>query len=206
MALIQQSRDAFMQGIGLLAASFNLIGVNASNNQMNYRPIEQYYCSEYLHDQMVIRQFYVYETLIHHSFVVFQTETGQTFKVHLVADRIPEEYSPIYIEIKPTYWKPDGRHTRPSNRKAIDLKSFILQETQNFGNYEVGINDCRHFARSVAAFLTDDTLYVITLIFPPYSQDSNYLYTYPINNISQYPMNTSWIPTNYMYNTFMALQ
>ncbi|CAF1319336.1 unnamed protein product [Adineta ricciae] len=198
MALVQQTRDLFMGGVGLLAASFNLVGVNASNNQMNYRPVERFYYSEYLHDGMIIRQFYVYETLTHHSFVVFQTETGQTFKVHLVADLLPEGYSPIYVEIKPTYWKPDGRRVGGSNRKAIDLKYFISTEIRKFGEYEVGLNDCRHFARSIAAFLTDDELYIITLRFPPYPQNSGYPYTYPMGNL--------WTPRNYMYNNFMIYQ
>ncbi|CAF1053468.1 unnamed protein product [Adineta ricciae] len=201
MSLIQQSRDAFMQGIGLLAASLNLIGVNASNNQFNYRKIEQYRCSPYLHDEMIIRRFYVYETLIRHNFVVFQTDSGQTFKVHLIADIVPNDYSPVYIEIDRTYWKPDRRHVRTSNTRAGDLKLFVLHEIQKFGNYTVGLNDCRHFARAVAAFLSGQpscTTTAATLSAFPFGP--GYYYGFPTTTLTtlnsmplQYPMGALWV-------------
>ncbi|CAF1486651.1 unnamed protein product [Adineta steineri] len=190
MTLIQQSRDVFMQGVGLVAGSLNLIGINASNNQFNYRKIEQYRCSIFLHDEMVIRQFYVYETLIRHNFVVFQTDTGHTFKVHLIADVVPGEQSPIYIEIESTYWKPDGRYVEITNRKASDLKSFVLQHIQTFGNYEVGLNDCRHFARAVAGFLSNEPSYTTTVTLVIYPFNSGYVYPYSM--LLQYPIGTQW--------------
>ncbi|UJR20021.1 hypothetical protein I4U23_023155 [Adineta vaga] len=149
----QQARDAFIQGIGLMAASLVLGGSHASNNEFNGRLIDQFRCSRLLMDGMTIRRFYVYETLIRHNFVVFQTDTGHTFKVHLIADIDPGYYSPVYVDILSTYWKPGGRYVGCSNRSALELKWFVLLEVQRFGNYEVGINDCRHFARSIAAFL-----------------------------------------------------
>ncbi|CAF4938296.1 unnamed protein product, partial [Rotaria sp. Silwood2] len=79
-----------------------------------------------------------------------------TFKVHLIADinpAKPEDYRPIQVEIGPTYWKPTGERIGRCNKKAWDLKRFVKHEVQKFGPYEVGIHDCRHFARAVAAFL-----------------------------------------------------
>jgi hypothetical protein len=142
-----------VQFIGILAASFASIGINTSNNKFNGRKINQYRCSELLRDEMVIRRFYLYETLIHHNFVVFQTDSGHTFKVHLIADFDPGRYSPIYVEITRTYWKPAGKHVKKCNKKAWNLKRFVQYKIRKFGTYEVGLNDCRHFAQAVAAFL-----------------------------------------------------
>ena len=150
----QQARDVFMQGIGLFAASLVLGGSHASNNEFNGRLIDQYRCSRLLLDGMTIQRFYVYETLIRHNFVVFQTDTGHTFKVHLIADIEPGRYAPVYVDIIPTYWKPENRYVGRSNKSALELKWFIRQEVYKFGGYEVGINDCRHFARAVASFLS----------------------------------------------------
>ncbi|UJR18488.1 hypothetical protein I4U23_005394 [Adineta vaga] len=202
MTLFYQPRDVFMQGIGFLAASMNLIGIKASNNQFNYRRIEQYRCSEYLHDEMIIRRFYVYETLIRHNFVVFQTDSGHTFKVHLIADIVPGDYSPVYIEIERTYWKPDGRYVGISNKKAEALKYFVFQEIEKFGDYEVGLNDCRHFARAVATFLSSEPSYTTTttttrITYVAYPLGSEYFYGQLTANITpnntmllQYPTGT----------------
>lgn len=155
MAIVVRGiRDTFMQWVGAAAASLALLGVNTSNNRFNGRRVRRYYCSELLHDEMIIRRFYVYETLIRHNFVVFQTDTKHTFKVHLIADVYPRSsYSPIYVEISPTYWRPEERDVWTSKKKAKKLKRFVQRELQKFGPYEVGINDCRHFARTVADFL-----------------------------------------------------
>lgn len=154
MGVFREVGDAFMQWIGVLATSLGSVGINASNNQFNGRKVRSYYCSPLLEDGMVIHQFYLYETLIRHNFVVFQTESGHTFKVHLIADVHPGPYSPIYVEIGQTYWKPADRSVWKCKKKAWKLKRFVQRELQKFGPYEVGLNDCRHFARAVAAFLT----------------------------------------------------
>ena len=147
-------RETLTEWIGVLSASMGALGIDTFNNQFNGRMIDQYRCSKLLEDEMVIRRFYLYETLIHHNFVVFQTESGHTFKVHLIADIYPGDYSPIYVEIGPTYWKPTSKYVRRCNKKARDLKRFVQYKIEKFGTYEVGFNDCRHFARAVAAFLT----------------------------------------------------
>ncbi|CAF1476395.1 unnamed protein product [Adineta ricciae] len=151
----QKVRDTFMQGIGVLAASLALAGLNASNNEFNGRLIDRYRCSKLFTDYMFVRRFYIHETLIRHNFVVFQTDTRHTFKVHLIADIYSgRRYSPVYVDIVPTYWKPTGRRVRRCNKNARGLKNFVKREVQKFGDYEVGINDCRHFARAVAAYLS----------------------------------------------------
>jgi len=142
-----------VQFIGVFAAILASIGIDTCNNQFNGRLIDQYGRTKLLKDGMVIRRFYLYESLIHHNFVVFQTDLGQTFKVHLIADVYPGFYSPIYVEIGPTYWKPGRKHVEECNKYVRDLKRFVKHEIRNFGTYEVGFNDCRHFARAVAAFL-----------------------------------------------------
>ena len=147
-------REALTNWIGVLAASMNLLGLNLSNNQFNSRPIDRYRVSKLLRDEMVIRRFYVYETLTAHNFVVFQTDSGHIFKVHLIADVYPiVDNPPIYVEISRTQWKPDKRHVWTSNKRAGDLKRFVQREVHKFGVYDVGFNDCRHFARAVAKFL-----------------------------------------------------
>lgn len=154
MAPCREPREAFIQHIGIFVASLTSSGINASNNEFNGRRIDQYRCSKFLKDEMIIHRFYLYETLIHHNFVVFQTDSGHTFKVHLIADSEPGYYIPIYVVIGPTYWKPTDKYVRRCNKKARDLKRFVKHEGQIFGTYEVGLHDCRHFARVVAAFLT----------------------------------------------------
>ncbi len=153
MASWRKPRETLIELIGILAASMALIGINASNNEFNGRTINKYRCSKFLHDEMVICRFYLYETLIRHSFVVFQTTSGHTFKVHLIANVRPKHYSPIYVEIGPTYWRPTGKRVETCYKKAQDLKLFVRYKIRKFGTYDVGLNDCRHFARAVAAFL-----------------------------------------------------
>jgi hypothetical protein len=153
MASYRGPRESLVQFIGILAASVASIGIHLSNNQFNGRMINKYACSELLKDEMVIRRFYLYETLFHHNFVVFQTDSGHTFKVHLIADVDPGRYSPIHVKIGPTYWRPAGKHVKMCNKNARDLKRFVIYEIRKFGTYDVGFNDCRHFARAVAAFL-----------------------------------------------------
>jgi len=149
----QEPRESFVQFLGILSASLASINIHLSNNQFNGRGVKQYRCSKLLRDEMIIRRFYVYETLIQHNFVVFQTDSGHTFKVHLIADVYPGHYSPIYVKIGPTKWKPGGSRVKSSNKKAWDLKQFVQSEIRKFGSYDVGFNDCRHFARAVAEFL-----------------------------------------------------
>ncbi|UJR20023.1 hypothetical protein I4U23_023157 [Adineta vaga] len=154
MDFFRKPRETLMQGIGILAATLSLSGMRVSNNEFNDRFIKQYRCSQQFKDEMTIRRFYVYETLIRHNFVVFQTDTGHTFKVHLIADVDPGHHTPVFVEIAPTYWRPDGRYVKKCNKKPRDLKNFVKYEVKKFGTYEVGINDCRHFARAVARFLS----------------------------------------------------
>jgi len=153
MDLVREIREIFVQCIGALVACLNLFGIRASNNEFNGRTIDQYRCSALLQDEMVISQFYVYETLIRHNFVVFKTMSGQTFKVHLIADVYPKGYSPIYVEIVPTEWRPSNRYVGTCAKLAWYLKRFVENQVQIFGAYEVGFHDCRHFARAVAGFL-----------------------------------------------------
>jgi hypothetical protein len=153
MDLYRGRREILTQWIGVLATSVASIGSRASNNAFNGRPISQYRCSKLLNDEMIIRRFYTYETLIHHNFVVFQTELGHTFKVHLMTDPNQGDRSLVYVEIGPTRWGPTSRYVGRCNKKARDLKRFVKHEVRKFGTYEVGFNDCRHFARKLAAFL-----------------------------------------------------
>lgn len=153
MALVKTMRQGAEQFIGLLAATFDFSGIDASNNRFNDRKINRYYYTNLLMDNMIIKRFYVYETLIRHSFVVFQTNTGHTFKIHLIADVFPGKCQPIQVLIVPTYWKPKGKRIRRSNKTGCQLKHFVTYAVKKFGRYEVGFNDCRHFARAVAAFL-----------------------------------------------------
>jgi hypothetical protein len=155
MAFCRWLRELLVQFIGVFAAVLALIGIDTCNNQFNGQMINQYGRSKLLKNGMVIRRFYLYETLIHHNFVVFQTDLGQTFKVHLIADVDPAVYPPIHVEIGPTYWKPTREHVEECNKDVRDLKRFVKHEIRNFGIYEVGFNDCRHFARAVAAFLAN---------------------------------------------------
>lgn len=150
----QGPRAALLQGIGALAAGLGSFGFRASNNEFSGRKINQFRCSKLLYDGMVIGRFYVYETLIQHNFVVFQTTSRYVFKVHLIADVLSNRRrSPITVDIVPTHWKPGGRRVSNSRRRAGDLKRFVKYQVQRFGAYEVGFNDCRHFAQAVADFL-----------------------------------------------------
>jgi hypothetical protein len=153
MVTYQVLREALIQWIGVLGACTASIGIRVSNNQMHGQTINKYRCFKFFKDEMVISRFYLYETLIHHNFVVFRTECGHTFRVHLVADVHSGQDSSISIEISPTEWRPIGKYVGTCNKRALDLKRFVKYEIRKFGTYELGFNDCRHFARAVAAFL-----------------------------------------------------
>lgn len=147
-------REALIQWIGVWTATLDALGIHVSNNGFNGGTIEQYRCSPLLTDEMIICRLYVYETLTRHNFVVFQTTSGHTFKVHLTAGLFPDRsLSPISVEIGPTYWKPVRRSVKTCYKEAWALKYFVRNRVQKFGSYDVGFNDCRHFARAVAAFL-----------------------------------------------------
>ena len=149
-------REALIHWIGVLTASLDVLGIHASNNGFNGRAIDRYRCSTLLKDEMIICRFYVYETLTHHNFVVFQTTSGHTFKVHLTADLFPDHsLSPISVEIDRTYWKPVRRSVKKCHKESWALKHFVKNKIQKFGSYEVGFNDCRHFARAVSVFLAN---------------------------------------------------
>ncbi|CAF1084849.1 unnamed protein product [Adineta steineri] len=153
MSFQRTLHDIFLECIGYLAATLALFGIRASNNEFNGRAIHRHRYTDLLQDDMIITRFYKYETLIKHNFVVFQTESGHIFKVHLIANVEPKHYSPMYVKIVPSYWRPGRRRIRSSNKTGRDLKRFVNAEIRRFGNYEVGFNDCRHFANAVAAFL-----------------------------------------------------
>ena len=153
MDFVRALRETLVNCLGVFASSLASSGITISNNQFNGRPINQYRCSMLLRDEMVIRRFYVYETFVRHNFVVFQTMSGQTFKVHLIADIMPGKYSPIYVEIGPAEWRPTDKYIGTCYKSAWYLKRFVEHQVQHFGTYEVGFNDCRHFALAIAAFL-----------------------------------------------------
>ncbi|CAF1049538.1 unnamed protein product [Adineta steineri] len=153
MIIYQVLREILVQCIGALVSILALFGLKASNSEFNGRAINQYRRSVLFQNDMIIHRFYVYETLIHHNFVVLQTGSGHTFTVHLIADVYPGEFSPITVEIGPAEWRPISESVKKCYKTALELQFFVMNEIQIFGVYEVGFNDCRHFARAVAAFL-----------------------------------------------------
>ncbi|CAF1393888.1 unnamed protein product [Rotaria magnacalcarata] len=153
MAFSKRPRDRIIHGLGLLVAGFASIGMDIGNNRFNGRMIDEYHCTKFLNDNMVIRRFYLHESLIRHNFLVFQTDSGHTFRVHLIAAVTPTDYQPISVVIARTYWKPTTKSIGMCDKTARDLKRAVQHQVEQFGTFEVGYNDCRHFARNVAAFL-----------------------------------------------------
>jgi hypothetical protein len=153
MASSKGPRDRIIHGLGLIVAGFASVGIDMGNNRFNGRMIDEYRCTKLLNDNMVIQRFYSHESLIRHNFIVFQTDCGHTFKVHLIAAVTPTDYQPISVVIARTYWRPTAKSTGTCNKTAWDLKRVVKRQVEQFGTFEVGYNDCRHFARNVAAFL-----------------------------------------------------
>jgi hypothetical protein len=94
-----------------------------------------------------INQFYYSSDPNQHGFVVCQTDSGCTFICHLVGT--PGQ---LYVETKLCDWNDMALKTT-TQKSMNELRDKIKSLSESFGVYNLGNNDCRHFAKSLKSFL-----------------------------------------------------
>ncbi|MGZ4849971.1 MAG: hypothetical protein ACXV2C_01170 [Candidatus Bathyarchaeia archaeon] len=86
-----------------------------------------------------------------HGFVVFLASDGTAYLCHILGDGA----SDLYIQIRKSRWTPEQLHVydlaRPVPLK--NLLEWVAEIQHKWGLYNLGTNDCRHFAQRIAQLL-----------------------------------------------------
>jgi hypothetical protein len=152
----ENRREIIMQGTGASGIGAAYLGLPFVSARENGKLITEFRCTHFLKNDMVVRRFYHHNPLLNHTFIVFQTNSRHVFMVHLIANLHNRCDTALFVEIQTTTWRPKADTVHPTNVKVRFLKSYLKRMIREFGRYQVGLRDCRHFSRDVAKFLAFD--------------------------------------------------
>ena len=148
---------AIQQNVVPLADASESIGSGCFlNAQLNGLKISDRRYSDLLKDGMIICRFYHHKENCEHGFVVFQTHPAETFKIHIIGEDQSDGKWQIFVEIKKSEWRPDGRHIRDAYTIVETFKKRIEEFATGFNSYKLGFNDCRHFSSNIADYLVNE--------------------------------------------------
>ncbi|CAF1194492.1 unnamed protein product [Adineta ricciae] len=121
-----------------------------NDKRLNGSKISGFDVSANLDDDDIIVSFYSKTTGCSHGWVVFQTKKGNIYRCHLVG--IPGQ---LIIRVEDSEWKTNGFKVSSLTQELTwkIFKSHIRVVIKNWGEYNCGFHDCRHFAEDVDNYL-----------------------------------------------------
>lgn len=117
------------------------------NPELNGSTVSDFRCTQDIGDEEVLQEFYLISdtTVPSHGFVIAKTNLGNSLICHLVG--LPGS---LVVEIKLDQWSPTSE-VQQSTHTLAELKIFLRAFDCV---YQLGTQDCRHFAALVGSFLT----------------------------------------------------